>query len=338
MEVRPIDSKSEWEEFLNTHAQSFYPLFQSWNWGEVQIQLGTELLRFGLFNEGKLLGIFQVTVIKARRGPYLHVRHGPVLFEFTSDYFDKILNFLKSLASAKKVSFIRFSPLIPKDSNSETIFAKLPFISSPIHNMDAEICWVLDLNKSEEELLSEMRKSHRYLIRKAPSMNIKIERTQKMSDIASFIELYKSLSKRKQFVPHRGVTEEFEIFAKDNQAELFLAYYEGKIISGAIILYVGNMGIYHHGASLDEYRNIPASYLIQWEAIQEAKRRGLKLYNFWGVAPTESKKHPWFGLSLFKMGFGGYKQEFLHAHDYIVSPLYAKTYAIELFYKKIKGY
>ncbi|GAI33015.1 unnamed protein product, partial [marine sediment metagenome] len=42
----------------------------------------------------------------------------------------------------------------------------------------------------------------------------------------------------------------------------------------------------------------PASYLLQWEAIKEAKNRGCKLYNFWGIAEIESKKTSLLGFEL----------------------------------------
>ena len=100
-----------------------------------------------------------------------------------------------------------------------------------------------------------------------------------------------------------------------------------------------NMGFYHHGASLSKYKNVPVSYLLQWEAIKEAKRKGCQIYNFWGIANEKSKiknqkskinkKHPWWGLTLFKMGFGGYKKEYVRTQDLLLSSRYYLTYIFE---------
>lgn len=336
LQIKSIEDKKVWEDFLE--KTDFYPFFQSWNYGEVQKKLGLNVERFGLFYQQKLEAVFSIAEIKAKRGHFLHLRHGPVLLTLNQKYFEEILIFLKKYAFEKNCSFVRISPLIKKGEIESSVFKNNGLKSAPIHNMDAETCLVLDISKPEAQLLSEMRKTHRYLVRKAQTMNIKIIRSQKLSDIDVFLHLYKDLSKRKGFVPHKDVKQEFEVFSKENEAELLLAQFEGKIIAGAFIDFAGNMGIYHHGASLDEYKNIPSSYLLQWEAILDAKKRGKKYYNFWGVVPLDHPNHPWKGITLFKTGFGGERVEFIHAQDLPHDFSYWKTHLIELYTKWRKGY
>lgn len=338
LQVKNITEKKIWEEFLTKKEIAFYPLFQSWNWGDVQKKLGFEVQRIGLYDNQQLVGICQIVVIKAKRGYYLHLRHGPTIIPFTKQYFTAFMVYIIQLAGRLGVSFVRLSPLIGKDSSEYTFFQSREFVNSPMHNMDAELCLVLPLISSEEQLLANMRKSHRYLIRKAEKMDIKIIKTTDEKEIDSFLSLYKDLSARKHFVPHKGIKDEFLIFSKEDQAMLFLAKFEEKIIAGALILFVGDMAIYHHGASLSAFKHIPASYLIQWNAIKEARKRGMKYYNFWGVAPSEAKNHPWQGLTLFKLGFSGEVREFMHAKDIPLKFYYWKTYVIEYITKKIKGY
>ncbi|MBI4079219.1 MAG: peptidoglycan bridge formation glycyltransferase FemA/FemB family protein [Candidatus Levybacteria bacterium] len=345
--VQHIDNQKQWEDFLQSRVpdgtlqsriHSFYPFFQSFLWGEVQRSLGFIVDRLGLFSGKNLIGVCQIIDIKAKRGHYLHLRHGPVLQNFTDEAFDSLLAYVKNLAKEKNASFIRISPYITVSGIPNNFFKSRGFFNAAIHRMDGEVCWVLDTTKRESELLVRMRKTHRYLIKKAQGMDIEIVRTTKVSDIEKFLPLYKDLSVRKHFVPHRGVREEFASFSKADQEVLYLAQYDSKIISGAIFAFLPNMAIYRHSASENAYRNIPASYLIQWEAIKEAKKRGIKLYNFWGIADQNDKNHPWAGLTLFKTGFGGEKLEFIHAMDLPLSPLYWKTYAIELTTKLLKGY
>ena len=335
--IKEINNREIWEEFLNLTEISFFPLFQSWDWSEIQKKLGLDVLRLGLFEKDKLVGVCLVTDIKARRGHYLHLRHGPVLLEFKDKYFDFFIKYIKNIARERNAAFIRISPLIPKDS-FEGFFKHRKFINAPIHNMDAETCWVLNLEKTEDELLKQMRKTHRYLIRKSLSMDIKVIRSKNVSSLDSFLRIYSSTSSRKHFVPHRGIKEEFEILVKNDEAILLLAEYEKKIIAGALIVFAGNMAIYHHGASLDEFKNIPASYLLQWEAIKEAKKRGKTIYNFWGIVPLDQPNHPWKGITLFKTGFGGERRDFIHAQDLPLSIWYWKSYLIELYTKWKKGY
>ena len=63
--------------------------------------------------------------------------------------------------------------------------------------------------------------------------------------------------------------------------------------------------------------------MLQWEIIKEAKRRGCKLYDFWGyIDPKASPKHPWAGPTLFKMGFGGRAYEYVKTQDLPLSKKY----------------
>lgn len=338
LEIRSIDKKKIWDDFLLQKEVSFYPFFQSWEWGEVQEEMKHGVWRVGVYSEEKIVAICQIVKIVAKRGTYLHLRHGPVLLPFNWDVFDEIIDYCKKLAVAQNASFIRMSPIVAKEHVDFTNVRKRGFRDSAMHNMDAEICWVLDITKPEAELLKEMRKTHRYLVKKAQALGISIIMSKNPADLAKFFPLYRDLSKRKHFVAHKGVQEEFEVFAKQDKELLFLASYKGKVISGAIISFVGGMAIYRHGASDTAFRDIPASYLIQWEAIKEAKKRGITTYNFWGIASNDKKTHPWYGLSLFKMGFGGKRVELLHAQDLPLNFSYWKTYAIERYSTWKKGY
>ena len=76
---------------------------------------------------------------------------------------------------------------------------------------------------------------------------------------------------------------------------------------------------------------------MQWNAIQEAKKRGKSHYNFWGVEPTGNPKHPWFGLSLFKKGFGGNLRQFTGANDIPLKRRYHITRTFEII-RRIKRY
>lgn len=340
LKIEEITNKKIWEDFLDNPKVVNYPLFQSWNFGVVQEKMGSNIWRIGVYDNKKLVGICQIIDVNARRGHYLHLRHGPVLNPFNPKVFDTLIEYIKNLARKNSASFIRLSPVVESHLVPQDFLSSRNMHPAPIHKMDAELCWVLDITKSEEELLSNMRKSHRYLIRKAlADKSLKIIKSTNLKDMDRFIPLYKHLSKRKHFVPHRGVREEFEVFKKDNQSMLFLVEYQKKIIAGGLFDFVGKTAIYRHSASNEEYRNIPGMYLMLWSAVEEAKKRNMHYFNFWGVIKdSDSKSHPWYGLSLFKKGFGGEEKEFLHAQDLPLSFLYGKTWLIEYFSKLLKGY
>jgi len=335
LQVRTVLEKEEWNGFLNKSYSGSFPFFQTWNWGEVQRLLGNTTYHLGLFDNEKLLGIILIVEIKAKRGHYFYLRQGPVFTKFTKELFDFFLLDIKRLAKKNKASFIRISRFPKTEEINYAILKQKGFIKAAIQTIDAEVCFVLNLDPLLQDILKSMRKSHRYLIKKALTSGIEVIKSTKPQDMDLFLPLYKDLSKQKHFIPHKGLREEFELFGKDDESMLFLAKYEKKIIAGAMIDFVGNTAIYRHGSSDKNFNNIPASYLLQWEAIQEAKKRGMKLYNFWGIAPPESKNHPWKGITLFKTGFGGDYEYYFPTLDLPLSPAYIKNYAID-FISKLK--
>lgn len=335
VKVQEITDKKTWGEFLVLAKTEFTPFFQSWNWGRVMEAVGNSVYRLGVYKNKKLVGICQIVLVRARRGNYLHLRHGPVLTNFKQD-FDTFFRNVQSLAEELRVDFIRTSPLLGQSDH--TFFQKRGFRNAPIHNMDAENTWVLDLYQSEEELLSGMRKTTRYLVRKALELPISVKMSVDEKDFVKFMKLYEETSRRHGFVLQRNIEEEFIILTKAKQAKLFLAEYKKHIIAASLVVFYGNQAVYHHAALDYRYKNIPAAYLLAWEAIREAKRMRKKLYNFWGVVSPEKLKHPWQGLTLFKTGFGGRRINFIHAQDFPLTPLYWKTFLIESATKLLKGY
>ena len=120
------------------------------------------------------------------------------------------------------------------------------------------------------------------------------------------------------------------IMANEYSSNFGNTKYKGEIIAASYEIFWSNIGFYHHAALLPKYKKIPVSYLLQWEAIREAKKRGCGVYDFWGYAdPKKNPNHPYAGPTLFKMGFGGQKYEYVKTQDYVISPKYWLNYIIE---------
>lgn len=334
LSIAPIQSRHIYDTFLEEFSPT--ALFQSWLWGEVLEKQGKTIWRFGLYQGNNLHGVFQVVKVIARRGSFLHIRHGPVLIQQSPAYWNTVLMFLRNLAIRENVWFIRCSPLIPLTVEHTMLLNSLHLLPAAIHAMDGELCWVLDLAPSEEQLLMGMRKTTRYEIRRAQKLGVRIEKSENSRDLVYFHTLYKNTSERHGFVPHSGIDEELKVFVNEHEALLFLGKYNGKVLGAAIILFYGNQAIYHHSASISN--TVGVNYLIQWEAIKEAKKRARLVYNFWGIAPEGKSNHPWRGLSLFKRGFGGRKIEYIHAHDLPISPFYFLARSVETIRRIIKHY
>jgi len=329
MNIKEITKQTEWQQFFEDAGSPSF--LQSWEWGEVEKKQGYEILRLGLYNKKKLVGISQVIKIKAKRGKFLFIPHGPVFFQFSIFNFQFLIKFLIKLAKQEGYSFIRIAPVLPDSDENRKIFQDLGFKKAPIY-MHAERLWILDINKSEEQLLSEMRKTTRYLIKKASRDGVVVEKRSDSQAPDDFWKIYQETAKREKFVPfsQNFIRQEFEAFNKTGNALfLFGKVAETEPVAAALILFTKSSAFYHQGASF--HSKIPVTYLLQWEAIREAKKRGCQLYNFWGILQPGRTPKSWQGLTLFKQGFGGYQIDYLPTQDLIISPKYYLTYLYEKF-------
>ncbi|MEK7562133.1 MAG: peptidoglycan bridge formation glycyltransferase FemA/FemB family protein [Patescibacteria group bacterium] len=362
MEIREVTSKEEWEGFLQNCVEKTF--LQSWSWGDFNVAMGSKIWRYGVFYNNNLAGVALIIKVSARRGTFLFVPHGPVIkenleFAEKKEIMQSFLELLKQLAQEEKAlghsplgrnptgeptgepSFIRISPILEDNEKNQNIFSELGFRSSPIHASAYEATWKLDVYQPEEELLQNMRKTTRYLIKKAgESSDIFIEKTADLNKLEIYQKLNKKVSQRQKFVPfsEKFVKNEFEIFAKENQSLLFFGKYKGEVTAGAMVIFWSGTAFYHQAASTGMFTKYSIPYLLQWEAIKEAKARGCAVYDFWGFTdPEKFPHHPWAGPTLFKIGFGGYKKEYIKTQDYIISQKYWINYIIEKTRKFIRG-
>jgi len=334
MEVKEITNKQIWENFLLTQKEKTF--LNSWNWGEFQKKIEDKIWRFGVYDKDILIAVALVVRIKAKRGTFLFLPHSPV---GNLNALKPLLDKLKELGKEEKASFIRIAPVWERIEENNKIFSNLGFLQAPIH-MHPENSWELDISKTEDQVLNQMRKTTRYLIKKAEK-NKDIE-IVKGTDLEQFSRLLAKTAIRHRFVPFslKYLKNQFSCFSSDNQITMYLGKYKGEVISGAVIVFWQNIGFYHHGASVPKHNSneVPVSYLMQWQAIKEAKNRGCTRYNFWGIAEAEDdKKHPWHGLTVFKKGFGGQRKNYVKTQDLPLSKLYYITRTFESLRKLKRG-
>lgn len=345
MQIKPIESENNWNPFfIDCGSPSF---LQSWEWGNLQEALGYRTERIGLYEKDKLTAAAQIIKIKARRGNMLFVPHGPLLADETPSRAEPVLRtllgYLKETAKREDYSFIRIAPGMKDTPENRKLYSALGMRTSPIY-MHAERLWVVDISKPEEDLLKEMRKTTRYSIRRAAKDGAVIETRTDPGALDDFWGIYKETAARENFTPFSKsfIKHEFEAFFRSDSA----VYLLGKIKdaetgkeryeAGALIVFTKSTGFYHQGASL--HSKIPVAYLMQWEAIREAKKRGCTLYNFWGILQPGRTPKNWGGLSLFKQGFGGHQVDYVPTQDYVINPVrYGLSYLYEQYLKAKRG-
>jgi len=338
MKIQEIRYKEEWERFFEDVEDKTF--LQSWNWGEFWQKTG-KIWRLGIYGGDTLIGVALIVKVQARRGTFLLIQHGPVLKNFDSEILQIFLRELKQIAKEEGASFVRMNPLWERTARNIGFLKEHGLRESPMHANAYEATWKLDLAPSEDELVVNMRKTTRYLMRQAQkNSDIAVEKSNRIEDVNRFAALTRQVARRQQFVPfsEEYIKNEFEVFAKDSQALLVFGKYKGEYVAGTLVIFWSGVGFYHQAASLSEYAKLSIPYLVQWEAIKEAKRRGCKLYDFWGyVDPGKYPRHPWAGPTLFKMGFGGKVYEYIKTQDYPLSVRYWPIAVFEMMRAKRRG-
>ncbi|HRY59945.1 MAG TPA: peptidoglycan bridge formation glycyltransferase FemA/FemB family protein [Patescibacteria group bacterium] len=249
---------------------------------------------------------------------YLYCPRGPR--ELNSDFIKKATE----LAKKESAIFIRIEPLeIPNTQCS------MPNLVKTI-NLNPANTLILDLAKSEDALLSEMKQKTRYNINLAIKKGVGIEVTTDPEKAQIFYNIMKQTSARDKFGAHslEHYKKLLEVLGTNKIIRLYLAKYEGRYIAANIVSFFGNTVSYLHGASANEYRNVMAPYLLQWEAIKDAKVGEYEYYDFWGIAPDDSPKHRWSGVTRFKKGFGGQQFDYPGTYDIVISKKWYFLYKV----------
>jgi len=79
MELRIIDDKNTWNSFIENNDFSFYSFLSSWEWGEFKKEFWFPVLRYGIFDNGKLIWVLPMIKTIAKRWTYLFVPHTPLI-------------------------------------------------------------------------------------------------------------------------------------------------------------------------------------------------------------------------------------------------------------------
>lgn len=170
---------------------------------------------------------------------------------------------------------------------------------------------VVDLYKTEEQILASMKPKTRYNIGLARRRGVHV-RELGVEGLPVWYSLYEQTARRNGL--HINDIRYFEsVFASKMQCpdpevnvKLLVAYDEVDTPLAAMFLILSaHRATYLYGASASYKRNLMPTYALQFHAMQVAKQARCSEYDLFGVAPTPDPSHPMHGLYKFKTGFGG---------------------------------
>jgi len=309
-------------------------LFQSTEWEQLKLKTGY----------AKSYRIDDVLVLQRNLPLGFSMLYSPMLSQVegpktkSKGFLEKI----KEIGRENNSIFYRLELDIPLIPNTKYDIPAFGFVKS-FEEMQPEHTLILDLTRSESEILAQMKQKGRYNIRVAEKNNLIFKRTSKPDEMLDqFYSLYSSTGKRHgiTFRSKQYFHSLLEILGGKGYAELDIIYKEQATrneeqmpLASAIIVYSDKKAIYLYGASSDEFKNLMAPYKLHFEIIKEAKARGCIEYDFFGIAPDDSPSHPWAGVTRFKKQFGGSEQKIYGSYDLVFKP---SMYQIFKFAEKIR--
>lgn len=272
---------------------------QSQQWGQFQESLGRKVWR-----------LEDILVIKYSLPFNRNYLYCPRVSERVSDDF---LEKVKEIALQEGSIFLKIEPE-----------KEIPNLKKSDKQIQPAKTIILDISKSEDELLNQMHSKTRYNIRLAQRKGIEVKESNNQESLGVFVKLLKQTAQRDKFFLHSQeyYQEMMDILGQD-MVKLFLAKYKNKIVAANLICFFNQTVIYLHGASDYRYHQLMAPYLVQWQVIQEAKEMGFKYYDFWGI--DEDK---WPGVTRFKKGFSGQEVNYPGSYDLVYKKFWYWLYKV----------
>ncbi len=269
-----------------------------------------------------------------------------ILRSAQNDNFDNFLQNLQKISENRQAIFLRVEILDEFDGNIIANLKQNGFIKA-FEELQPEWRQIIDITKSEEEILAQMRQKGRYNIKIAQRENVVIKKSENIND---YYKIFVETAKRDGFSIRPRKYFEDLLQKMGQNAELLVADFQGKIIAAAIITYYQETASYLYGASSNEFRNVMAPYLLHWEAMEKAKEKGCKYYDLLAVEPqtdyrlpvTEKKEdknavvssqsavsnHKYAGITRFKEQFGGRKVHIVGSWDLVHKPVWYKIFRL----------
>lgn len=328
----------EQKDIFNTVVT--HPL-QAYEWGTFRERTGIRVIRKGIEKGGKIIDGFQMTLHPIPHTPYSigYIPKGKLPSK-------ELLTMLKELGKQHNCIFIQLEPDVIKNSVQEWNPLILG-LQPAAHPLFTKYTFLIDLTKTEEELLKNMHAKTRYNIRVAQKHGVVVTEDNSEKSFTHYLHLTEETTKRQKFYAHTKHYHTLMWETLKNQkpeinnhhfnnlrAHLFTAQYkpaEGKELTlTSYILFVFHDTLYYpYGASSNQYRNVMASNLLMWEVIRFGKRLGLTRFDMWGaVSPDTPKDNPWQGFHRFKEGYGPTLTEFVGSYDLVINPLLYKGYKL----------
>jgi len=307
IEIQRCADAEQWDEYVLEHGG--HPL-QLWGWGQVKAGHGWTAERIFAYSDeqdGVIIGAAQVLIRKLPLPfrSFAYIPRGPIAEVSVRN------DFLEAIATLVKRDYRSVALSIEPDSFEFEPPTGWVHSTNKILSADTIL---LDIEKSESDLLADMAKKTRQYIRKSAAEGITIKQVRTRDEIEECLYIYHQTAERAKFNLHHD-DYYFDVFnlMKDH-SPIFAAYLEGKPIAFLWMGISADTAYELYGGMNEDGQRLRANYALKWHVIRKVKEWGLTQYDFGGLVVG--------GVSLFKQGWASKESSFAGTFDKALSPTY----------------
>jgi lipid II:glycine glycyltransferase (peptidoglycan interpeptide bridge formation enzyme) len=312
-----------YDEEKNEYNKLIKHPVQTWEWGDFQITQGHKVYRLGVFENEKMISAYSVSFHYLPKVKYTigTILRGPEVDQ-------EMITNVKKIAADENAIFVKFEPDVYQktfDTNNTPTTLK---VDMDFHDFKISpkvdfypYSYVIDLTKSENELLAALHSKTRYNIKVANRHGVVVEEATNDKGFETYLKLLFETTKRQGFYLHseRYHRELWKTLKPTGIPHIMLASYQGKELSAFMLFTLKNKLFYPYGASLDTHREAMAPTLLMWECIKYGQSQKLKSFDMWGsLGPDAKESELGYGFHRFKQGYGGQLVQFMGTYDLII--------------------
>ncbi|BCW57991.1 peptidoglycan bridge formation glycyltransferase FemA/FemB family protein [Arthrobacter sp. StoSoilB20] len=239
-------------------------------------------------------------------GKVIYAPYGPVAESVEA--FDAATAALVALARKVHAVFVRMEPAASgfNASDAGPLLRSRGMRPAPV-NQQPELSWIVDLDGDFKEVLAGMKPTNRNLYRNIHKKGVTFRASQDPADIRILLHFLHLTAARNGFKPQSDeyLTQVAASLLPVGCGTLFIAELEGEPIAAAFAYDSADTRVYAHAALDDTHRKLSAGIPLLVTLMADAKEKGLKHVDLWGVAPEDQPDHKWAGFTAFKKSFGG---------------------------------
>lgn len=328
MELITNETLLEYKEFLNSHPKGHF--MQSPEWANLKNNWKYEVV-IERDNDNKIVGSIAFLIRKLPYTKYniMYAPRGPVCDVNDIKMLNTLIEDAIALGKKHNACVLMIDPDVKADKAEYVKALEMAGFKGKngknFEGTQPRFVFRLDVkDKSIDDLMMAFHSKTRYNIRVAQKNGVEVK-IEGLDKVKTFYEIMLETGMRDNFVTRPLSYFENMLTSLGQNARLYMAYYEGKIIAGTIAIKYGNKVWYLYGASSNAFRNVMPNYLLQLEMIKWAVDEKCDIYDFRGVSGDLTPDNPLYGLYKFKKGFSGELTEFIGEYELITKPLVYKT-------------